>query len=209
MTLPAELSFIFFSLVEKAFNQWLSMDQDSLRKLEQLQGKTIAVELTDLKLKIVMLIENRRVRLLPDETAPTDTSISTDLATLSRMALHRDGSLGHGRMEISGDLDTGHRFKQILDQVDIDWEEQLSHVTGDLVAHQAGELVRKTLRWSRDTASSLGQDLSEYLVEEKRLLPHPYELKEFVSQVDRLRDDTERLAARLRRLQAIDGSGQT
>ncbi len=207
--MPAELSFVFFSLVEKAFNQWLHMDPEAVRKLERLQGKTIAVELSDLQLRICILIDERRIRLLTDEHAAADTSIRTDLATLSRMALQRGGDLGQGKMEISGDLDTGHRFKQILDQVDIDWEEQLSHITGDLVAHQTAELARKTLQWSRETASSLGQDLSEYLVEEKKLVPHPYELKEFISEVDRLRDDTERLAARIRRLQTGDDGKPT
>jgi ubiquinone biosynthesis protein UbiJ len=46
----------------------------------------------------------------------------------------------------------------------------------------------------------LGQDFTEYLQEEGRLLPSRYELESFLTEVDRLRDDGERLAARVNRL---------
>jgi len=49
------------------------------------------------------------------------------------------------------------------------------------------------------------QNLREYLQEEARLLPTRYEAKEFLDAVDALRDDVERLAARVERLRSRAG----
>jgi ubiquinone biosynthesis protein UbiJ len=47
---------------------------------------------------------------------------------------------------------------------------------------------------------SLAGNVSEYLQEEGRDLPTPTEVDEFLAGVDQLRDDVERLEARLARL---------
>ena len=46
--------------------------------------------------------------------------------------------------------------------------------------------------------SSLGKtNLSEYLTEELRVLPHHFEVEAFVSDLEKTRDDVERLSARI------------
>ena len=103
-------------------------------------------------------------------------------------------------MQIEGDTELAHRIGKILGAMDVDWEEQLSHYTGDLVAHDIGNLVRGAVRWGRNSADTLGRDLQEYLQEELRLLPVRTEIEAFLADVDRLRDDVERLQARIDRL---------
>ncbi|HEV2213569.1 MAG TPA: sterol-binding protein, partial [Gammaproteobacteria bacterium] len=67
-------------------------------------------------------------------------------------------------------------------------------------AHQIGNAVRDFLGWGRDAANRLSKDLAEYLQYESRDLPPRHEVDDFLTGVDRLRDDAERLAARLQRL---------
>ena len=104
-------------------------------------------------------------------------------------------------MEIIGDTETGQLFNQILQQLDIDWEEHLSHITGDVIAHQMGRGLRGLLRWGRQVEDSLLQDTAEYLEEEKQLVATKYEVEVFNHDVDVLRNDIERLQARVQRLQ--------
>jgi ubiquinone biosynthesis protein UbiJ len=103
-------------------------------------------------------------------------------------------------VEIQGDSELGHRFGNLLGKLEIDWEEQLSKLTGDLLAHQTGNLVRGAGAWARAARASLAQDLPEYLQEELGLLPSRIEVGEFLAEVDRLRDDAERLEQRIQRL---------
>jgi ubiquinone biosynthesis protein UbiJ len=52
---------------------------------------------------------------------------------------------------------------------------------------------------------SARDNLSEYLTEEARLLPHRFEVEDFLGEVDVLRDDCERLAARISLLEKKSG----
>jgi len=102
---------------------------------------------------------------------------------------------------IEGDVETGQAFKAILDEMDIDWEEQLSRLTGDVMAHQLGNTARRAAGVLRDGRRTLERDIGEYLQEELRVLPTRIEAENFSADVSRLRMDTDRLAARIKRLQ--------
>ena len=111
-----------------------------------------------------------------------------------------DKALLEGAVTIVGDTETAQQFQEILSGSDWDWEEQLSHVTGDVLAHQTGKLVRQAKQFARDSRESLQHDISEYLQEEARLLPPRTEMQYFLEGVDELRAATDRLAARVHRL---------
>jgi ubiquinone biosynthesis accessory factor UbiJ len=82
-----------------------------------------------------------------------------------------------------------------------------SPVIGDPFAHQVGNRVRAAGRWGQKTRDP-DHGLQEYLQEEAGLLPTRYEIEAFLSQVDILRDDVERVEARIERLtRQIEGSG--
>ena len=63
-----------------------------------------------------------------------------------------------------------------------------------------GSGLRALADWGRKSSDTLTQDLKEYLQEEGRLVPTAYEVQGFLDRVDTLRDDVERLAARVERL---------
>jgi ubiquinone biosynthesis protein UbiJ len=104
-------------------------------------------------------------------------------------------------VEIHGDVETGQLFKSILDEMEIDWEEQLSHLTGDVIAHQLGSVARRTRKIFKRSRKTLEQDISEYLQEELRLLPARIEAGNFSTDVNLLRMSADRLDARVKRLQ--------
>ena len=67
-----------------------------------------------------------------------------------------------------------------------------------------GNAVRDCRTWFDRARQSLALDLGEYLQEELRVLPSRIEIENFMTGVSRLVMDTDRLAARIRRLQATD-----
>ena len=76
-------------------------------------------------------------------------------------------------------------------------EEELSKVTGDVVAHEIGRFSRGLAGWAGKVAESLGRSTGEYLSEESEALATATEIEEFCTQVDDLSAAVERLEARL------------
>jgi len=206
-------------LFESALNRYLGLDPDALARMGALSGKVIAFEMSGLRCYLKPGTDGIEVRDSIDG-APDATVRGTPWAML-RMALPGQGreafradaqgraSVAGGRMpgatgavEISGDVELGRRFKELLDGIVIDWEEQLSRLTGDVIAHQIGRSVRAAHAFGTDTLHTLGRNFAEYQQFDARNLPAATEVAEFLAAVDVLRDDTARLEARIARLQA-------
>ena len=203
MSLPS----IVLAGLEITLNRYLSMDPDTLSRLAALSGKIFAVELRGLGVALTMAPHAGGIQLLGDFRGKPDTVISGTPLSLARTGYGGDrGALFAGDVEIRGDVTLGQRFESILREIDIDWEEQLSRLVGDVAAHQVGNVVRDTMTWGAKGIDTLSRDVSEYLQEESRQLPQRDEVEVFLAAVDKLRDDAERLEARVKRLQSRLGS---
>ena len=60
--------------------------------------------------------------------------------------------------------------------------------------------MRGLLSWARAATETFACDMGEYLREERRLTPTRFEVDDFASDVDKVRDDVERLEIRIARL---------
>lgn len=198
MKLPAMLA----SNLESAFNRYLAMDPDAGIRLQPLDGRTIALELRGFDLVVCLRVAAGRVSVLPEPDTEADTTLRGTPLGFARLGLGDDSTapLFSGDVSITGDVEAGQAFKAMLDELDIDWEEQLAGITGDMVAHQLGNAARSAGNWLRQGRTTLEQDLGEYLQEELRVVPTRIEIENFIADVDRLRMDLERLEARIRRL---------
>jgi ubiquinone biosynthesis protein UbiJ len=188
--------------LESALAVYLRQDPDNARRTAALQGKVIALSLTGTGLTLYFLPDAEGVQVLSEYEGNVDTHLTGTPPGFVRLALdRREDALFQGAVKIDGDTAIGQQFQDLLAGTDWDWEEQLSHVTGDVIAHQAGRLATQVGRLLRDTRETLADDCSEYLQEESRLLPTRIEVRYFLDDVDRLRDAAERLQARVERLQ--------
>ena len=199
MSVPA----LVLAGLEITLNRYLSLDPETLSRLAGMTGKLIAVELRGVGITLYMAPHSGGIQLLREFDGSADAVISGTPLALARVGIGEErGLLFAGEVEIRGDVTLGQRFESVLRELDIDWEEQLSHLVGDAAAHQVGNLVRDALQWGAKSADTLGRDLTEYLQEESRQLPQRDEVNKFLAAVDVLRNDVERLDARVKRLQA-------
>ena len=197
------LPMLAVSLIEKLINEALRLDPESAEQLARLEGRVIAIEISGLDLTLYAMPSSRGLQLHTGLEGEADVTIRGGPVGLARMGLSDTPSslFGEG-VEIEGDTDLGRRLKQIIDGLDIDWEEQLSRLVGDVTAHQLGNLFRQTSQWARRSAETLGRDEVEYLQEESRDLVVREELEPFLDQIDTLRLDVDRLDQRIARLRA-------
>jgi len=199
------------SALEAALNRYLDValhqypDEGPSQRLALLNGKVVAIELQGLKATFYLAFHHDRVRVQAHLQGEPDAAITGTPLSLMRMRLQgrreQRQSLFGGDVTISGDAELGRQVNALLDELDIDWEEQLSRLVGDVVAHGIGSRARAFGDWARQAVETLSEDGREYLHEEAQLLVSRAELEPFLAAVDVLRDDVERLDKRVARLE--------
>lgn len=183
--------------LETVLNRYLQLDPDVLPQLAELTGAVIAVEPEGLGLTLYLFPGPGGLRVMDGyEGEPTVRIRGTPLALIQQWR----GQRADCEITVEGDAAAGRRFQTVLARLNIDWEEQCSKVVGDVAAHQLGQLWRGFRRWGRRTSDTLLRDGGEYLQQEWRALPSSPAVESFLSAVDVLREDADRLEARIARL---------
>ena len=191
---------MLLTFVEEIINRALRLDPDTLHRLGDMDGKVICARIATAQepIEIFVLPWEAGLRLRRQIDGKPDVTVTGDVPFFARLLYTRAAPTGD--LEISGDIELGQRFKDILDRIDIDWEEGASRYVGDVAAHTLGNVVRELHGWVRSATATIGQDISEYLQEESRTLAKRENVKRFLTQVDSLRGDVDRLDMRLQRL---------
>jgi ubiquinone biosynthesis protein UbiJ len=189
--------------IEKLINTYLHLDAEIFARLGQLSGKTMGLELRGWNQTVYIIPDANGLHLKTDlEMAPDVFISSTPFALLK---LVKSGSHHITRLSdeisVQGDLEIAQNLQDIFQAVDIDWEEHLSHLIGDVAAHQIGNVTRSTLDYGRRVVSNIRQTSTEYMQEELRHLPPSEEIQDFMYGVDETRNAVERLEARISQLE--------
>ncbi|MBT8105729.1 MAG: hypothetical protein HKP05_08825 [Woeseiaceae bacterium] len=188
--------------VARILNRNIESTTPARKLCRELSGAVVGVGVSNTALTAWFIIHDDRLELTTETQDDADITISGSLITLARMATDGDmQSLRSGSLKMSGDPVLAEKFQQLLDLAKPDLEEELSGIVGDAAAHQIGEFARGVSKWGAEARTTMAGNIREYLQEESRDLPSRYEMERFTSAVDVLRDDVDRLAARMRRLQ--------
>jgi len=198
MKLPTPL----LATMEVTLNRILEMDGEMRDELLSMHGKVIKLVITGLDVEMLVIPTRDGVQVMGEYEGDVDVTIRGGLIALMKTAITGDRSaVQEGDIRFDGDVYTGEKFQKILQRLDLDWEEPLARITGDVVAHHIGQTVRAGHQWFTSALGHLLQDTSDYLQEESRDVPAPAEVEIFYHSVDTLRDDTARVAARIRKLE--------
>lgn len=197
----------FSAALEAALARYLALDPNSPPLLAPLLGQVIALTLTPFDFTLYLCANEQRVVVLtqaPPLQAPAVT-LRGSIAGYARLALAEDAhaELFSGRVQISGDPKTARAFQNLFQRLDIDWEEHAAQFAGDYIAHRSANLIRTGRQWLSDTQQTLRLNLAEYLQEEIRALPNDWQIDEFCRAIDRLREEHDRLEARVQRLERV------
>ncbi|MCB1918570.1 MAG: SCP2 sterol-binding domain-containing protein [Candidatus Competibacteraceae bacterium] len=183
--------------LETALNRYLRLDPEALPRLAELEGAVIAIEPEGFGMTLYLLPDSQGIRVADHCEGELTVRIRGALPALIRQWRGQSVS---GEISVEGDSAVGRQFQTLLTRLDIDWEEHLSKMLGDVLAHQAGALWRRFQDWRQRAATTLLRDSGEYLQQELWALPPRPAVDAFLSAVDVLREDTDRLEARIARL---------
>ena len=196
--------------LEAALNRAVALDDETQQRLKALNGRAIAIDFSGVGVAMRIAVENDRLQVGPAFAADADLKLRASPASFLAMAFRRGEStaLPAGKVEISGDAELARRIEKLVRNFQPDIEEAFTRVFGDVIGYQIAQAFKRAFDWSRESAKNLLQDSADFLRDESRDLVAPAEMEQFLDEVDTLRDDTDRLEARIARVrQNLQGRG--
>jgi len=194
---------LYAQLIETLFNTAKQFDSYQGQLLEQFDGKVIGLQFLPLSTKVFLIINGTELCVQSEISGSADCAISAPIPAWQKLNPiiefpDPNQTLAFDDFDIQGDEILGEKFLQSLHTLEIDWEEKLSQLTGDLIAYQIGHNVCRWRGYKKQTAQQITQTLEEYLKFEIDISPSRSEMTDWQKELQTLSDAVEQLEQRLR-----------
>ena len=188
--------------VENGVNRILRLDSTAMARLQPLTGKVIAVECAAPPLQLFILPSDEGLLLATQWAADADCTLRAPASSLLRLVLSKDKTavLHSPEVDLEGDSHALMALAQVLQDLELDWEYELSRWLGPVATALIGGHLRSRANWYQQGFASLNRNLAEYLSEEARTLVGQREAQARFDELDQLKLDLDRLEARFERL---------
>ena len=193
---PGLVEIAFSKSFEIAFAGAIHLDEMHGQAFAELEGKVIELWIAPVKFPLFCLVNQGQVATQTVLNGQADVTLKTGLRQFRVLA--QEG--GFETKYIRGDKALGQVFVEAMESLEIDWEEHLSHYTGDLVAFKIGHGIRSLLERNQNTKQHAGDTLREYLQFEINALPTRNQVEHFVKDVQDTQDSVEQMAERIKNL---------
>nr|WP_288465893.1 SCP2 sterol-binding domain-containing protein [uncultured Pseudomonas sp.] len=188
--------------VERGLNRVLELDSTALPRLARLNGRVIAVQSQSPSLQMFILADGQGLRLAGQWAGAIDCTLRAPASALLRLALARDKQavLHEPEVEVDGDSGALMELAGVLQDLELDWEYELSRWLGPVPTALLAGHLRNRAGWTRENLHSLQLSLADYLSEESRTLVGRREADARFAELDDLKLSLDRLDARIERL---------
>jgi ubiquinone biosynthesis protein UbiJ len=181
-------------ILQLIINKYLALDPDLEMRLTPLAGKVLAITCTDYSnWQLYCTFTSQSLLFTSSVPQHIDVKVYSSFSGFVKFAVTQDKT----EIMLEGNIHAAESALKFFSDLNIDWEEELSKYSGDVIAHQAGVLMAKLKQYHAHTSNSLEAMITEYLQEESGLLPTNFEVNEFIDAVDQLRLDADRLNAKV------------
>lgn len=196
---------LLIAALESALNRYLALDNRIEQLLIPLAGKVIAVHISGTDQTIYLCPCSSGIQILEDYANPPDASLSGSLSALGLMGLSASPmhALFKGEVRMDGDVQLARKMQRLFAKLDIDLRGRLARYLGADLAGRLTGAWDGSKRWSQQSLTTFRLNLEEFLQEESRDLPAKMEAEILFQQIDELRSDYDRLAARINRIAAL------
>jgi len=162
-----------------------------------LHGHRVGVDITGF-MRLVVESTGETLQLTRDASAIAEAEISGGPMSLLALAGESpEAVIQRGDVQIHGDLELAQKFRELALLLRPDIEEEVSKVLGDVPAHHLGRVARAAFGWTRNAASTSVRNVAEYFAHERQHLVPRAEADQLLKGVDTLRENVDRLEARI------------
>ena len=188
--------------VERGLNRVLALDSTALPRLARLNGRVIAVESRSPAFTLFILADGEGLRLASQWAGKVDCTLRAPASALLRLAVAKDKQAVLHAPEVDLDGDSGllMELAGVLQDLELDWEYELSRWLGPIAAPLLASHLRSRAGWTQSNLHSLHSNLADYLSEETRALVGRREAEARFAELDDLKLSLDRLDARIERL---------
>lgn len=185
--------------LERAINEALKLDESSPQRLRKLDGKSVAIDITDWQMSACITFYDHGVQVSAKPVEHCSTRIKGTLFGLFRVGLAKGDSkaLFAEKIDIDGDTQVAELTRNLFTELNLDWEGRLANIVGGQAAHQVGRGARHIIKAFKQARLATAESTTEYLQYEINCLPNGDEVQDFISAVGQCRNDVDRLAARV------------
>lgn len=180
-----------------AINHLLAQEAWARAALARHAGKEACIDTGHLQLRMRVTRDGMLEAGSGDGAA--GVTIRVKPADLPLIAQDRTRALSY--VKIEGDAEFANTISQLANGLRWDAEHDIERVIGPLAAHRLVRGARQAGQLLGGAGRRLGENLAEFLAEERPVLVRPALREEFAADVVRLRDDVERAAKRIARLE--------
>jgi ubiquinone biosynthesis accessory factor UbiJ len=196
--------------LERAINTALAADPLTMELLREHSGRLAAVHLTFPPLSIYALIVEDGIELYHGSEAEADVTVRGGPIDLAAQLFNwkTADSVVAGPVKISGDRELLQKLTAIVKQLDLNWSALVEPLLGSELAQQLEYGAKRVFSMARQAFDLFLNRAGDFLREESSLMALRRDVSEFVQDVDELRFDTDRLAARIARLKQNSEAAQ-
>lgn len=193
--------------IERVLTQLLTRNARCRELLAKLDGKVIVVRGLPVVQQIHLLPFAAGIQIDTDLDDTPDLTITGSPATFAKIAVRglRRNDLTGSLLGFSGDTVVAEHLRELLVATAIDWPRLMGDILPASLADGLLRPVRAWRDWGTSSAASLERDIGEFLSEEVREVATATETEDFCAEVDRLRDDCDRIEVRIERLKSLVG----
>jgi ubiquinone biosynthesis accessory factor UbiJ len=184
------------SAIANLLNRGLPRSPRARQLCAELNGRSIAIAVRGLA-QLRIASDGLTLQVSADENAADATLAGGPLALARLAGADAQTAQQGGGVTITGDVEIAEKFRALVQLLRPDLEEELSLVTGDVAAHQLARLAQGGERFARRAVRTTLTNLAEFLGHERGDLVPRNEGEDFLRGVDALREDVDRLQARL------------
>ncbi len=191
---------------QQLVNGLISSDAHVQAKLNAFANKAIQINTSSPSLNMRVTIETRQLRFTAIDSEqfelPVDATIEGPASKLFEQLMDSSSrqALVSQDLAIEGDLQLVQDMLAAIRSLDIDWQDYLSPVIGDVLTQQLGQSLNESRTWLSDSERRVRASLDDYLKEEARLFPQQIQISNFEDDLDALKLRVDRVHARIERL---------
>jgi ubiquinone biosynthesis protein UbiJ len=183
--------------IENVLNRGLPRSPRARELCRELRGHRVGVDVSGFT-RLIVESTGETLHVKRDAAGAAEAEIVGGPFSLLALAGEApEAVIQRGDVQIRGDVELAQRFRELALLLRPDIEEEVSKVIGDVPAHHLGRFARAAFSWTRGATSTQVRNMAEYLAHERQHLVPRAEADQLLKGVDILRENVDRLEARI------------